>query len=77
VKLKFIEQAGAWYTLPSGERIQGREKLLEALRAQPAMVEDIRRRAIESRASEIITGAEADPFLDPELEDLAPGEGKG
>lgn len=43
-----IERSGAWYTLPGGDRHQGREAIVEALRADPVMLESIRKTVLSS-----------------------------
>ena len=42
VREKIITLGGAWYTLPDGTRFQGREKLAAAMRAEPALIKEIR-----------------------------------
>jgi recombination protein RecA len=57
VRCKLIDVAGAWYTVKStGERFQGREKLLEGLRAQPDIVDALRVEALATIAGDIIEG---------------------
>lgn len=54
LKLGLIQQDGAWYTEPiNGERFQGKEKLVAALRFQPGIVEELRRRVLATVAEEV------------------------
>lgn len=49
-----IERSGAWYTfLPTEERFQGQEALVEYLRANPSQIEEVRRAAIASLSHEV------------------------
>lgn len=49
-----IQQSGAWYTLPqTGERVQGRDSVVRALRADPGLVEHIRANALVTVAHEV------------------------
>lgn len=49
-----IAQSGAWYTLPTGERVQGRESVVKALRDDPAVVSMVRERVLALNAGEIV-----------------------
>lgn len=63
IKTGVIQQAGAWYTItPTGERVQGRDAVVEALRAVPATITQVRDRALATVAGEVV--AEADPDTD-------------
>lgn len=54
LKLGVIPREGAWYTVPgTGERFNGREKLIEGLRAQPDTVEAIRTAVLATRAQDV------------------------
>lgn len=65
VKLGVIGQAGAWYTLPTtGERFNGRDKLVEGLRAQPEEVDRIRTAILATVSDEVVIGEEGDPLAD-------------
>lgn len=48
-----IQQSGAWYTLPGGDRHNGRDKVVEALRADDKMRESVRRAVLASVAGEV------------------------
>ena len=61
-----IKQAGAWYTLPGGERYQGRDKVVAALREDPEMVSSIRQAVLASVAGEILD--EVEPEAIPEVD---------
>lgn len=51
VKLGLIEQRGGWYTITStGERVQGRDTLVETLRTQPDVVASLREQILASQA---------------------------
>lgn len=49
-----IGQAGAWYTLPNGERYNGREALVEGVREDPDSIVEIRRLVLEANEQNII-----------------------
>lgn len=54
-----IKQAGAWYTVPGGQRFQGREALVDYLRTDPEMRTAIRNAILASVAGDI-QGEESD-----------------
>jgi recombination protein RecA len=56
-----IEQGGAWYTLPSGDRVQGRAQVVEKVRANPEMIDTIRQRVLAIARGEVV---EHDPQAD-------------
>lgn len=58
LNLDLIARGGAWYTLPDGERVMGREKVVEAFRADPSLVEQVRREALAMAASEVVPDTE-------------------
>lgn len=64
ITLGIVGQGGAWYTFPNGEQVNGREKVVEYLRSHPEVVEEIREKAIATRAHEVVL-TEA---LSPEVE---------
>lgn len=72
VDIGIIERAGAWYTLPGGQRVNGREKVVEALRADPKMLDNIRTLVLASVASEV-----TEEVAPEEIEDEAPKFRKG
>jgi recombination protein RecA len=76
VKLGIIKQEGAWYTLPSGDRQNGKEKVIEALRSDLDVVSDIREKAIATRVDEIII-EEAIPEPEPKKNGKTPNFKKG
>ena len=81
LRTKVIIQSGAWYSLPDGTRLQGRESVVEALRGDPSLVGTIRDQALATLAPEVVVGEEGDPLTDPEtksiLDDLGlPSESK-
>lgn len=49
-----IEQNGGWYILPTGEKVNGRDAVVEALRADPTVVDLVRERVIALNAAEVI-----------------------
>jgi recombination protein RecA len=54
IKHGVIAREGAWYTVPgTGERFNGREKLVDGLRGQPDAVATIRAGVLATRASEV------------------------
>lgn len=56
VKTGVIAQNGGWYTFSTtGERVQGRDKVLEILRNDPEQVDQVRDRILASLAGEIIS----------------------
>lgn len=52
--VKAIDIAGSWYTLPDGSRHNGRPKVMEHLRKHPAVVEQIRVKALEAVRGDIV-----------------------
>ncbi len=76
INLGVIEQGGAWYTMPDGERVQGRDKVVGLLREDPAMVEDIRTKVIATNASDIKAEEETEAEVD-ELGNDKPAFRKG
>lgn len=49
INLKIIDQGGAWYTLPvTGERLQGRDSVVEALRVNPEIIAHIRAETLKT-----------------------------
>lgn len=70
IRLGVVRQGGAWYTLPSGERVNGRDSVTAYLRAHPDEVERVRELMLRELSADVATdeGA-ADPdeeFLDLE-----------
>lgn len=55
-----ITRAGAWYTLPDGERCQGEEKVLDALRDKPELITQIREIAVAAMERYVIPGVEVE-----------------
>ena len=66
LKTKVIGQRGGYYDLPNGETVQGRENVVEALRADPDLVAQVREMALATLSGEIILGDEANPMSDAE-----------
>jgi recombination protein RecA len=61
-----FNRSGAYYTLPlTGERVQGREKLVDALRVAPEVIEHVRAEALKRISSEVVLDAPVD--LDEEV----------
>jgi recombination protein RecA len=54
-----IQQAGAYYTTPDGERVKSRDSLLGHLRSHPGLVEQVRTEVLAKLASSI--GEQPDP----------------
>lgn len=62
-----IQQNGGWYTiLSTGEKVQGREAVVSALRADPELVADIRSRALAAISGEVVVGQEAEVEIEGE-----------
>jgi recombination protein RecA len=55
-----IAQTGGWYTMSTGERINGVDKVVAHLRDHPDEIEDIRERIIAGNADQVFT-SELDP----------------
>ncbi len=66
LRLGIIDQTGAWYTLPGGERVNGREKVVAALRADPSLVEQVRTEALAAVAEDVIPDTEAPTVEGPD-----------
>lgn len=70
IDLGIIEANGAWYTLPTtGEKLNGRDKVMEALREDPSIIEHIRTTALASVAH--LVHDEEEP---PEEAEVKPGQ---
>lgn len=66
IKTGVIQQAGAWYTItPTGERVQGRDSVVEALRTTPSTIAQVRERALAAVAKEVTE----EPVMEPEGDD--------
>jgi recombination protein RecA len=65
-----LQEAGGYYTIPgTGERVRGRDKMVEALRADSSLVETVRSMALDRVADAIVTGVDAEPEIDQVSED--------
>jgi len=74
LKTGIIQQAGAWYTNTiSGERVQGRESVVESLRNDRDLIKAVRKRALALVAGEVEVFDDYQSQLD-ELEDDDEGE---
>lgn len=76
-RMKIIGREGAYYTLPvTGERLQGRDAAIEAMRSSPEVVDEIRRQALERQKGlvheETDDGADAEPDDDTPAGDKKP-----
>jgi recombination protein RecA len=49
-----IEQGGAWYTMPNGERLQGRDAVVEFVRQDPSQIQLIRDKIFRQSNAPII-----------------------
>jgi hypothetical protein len=49
-----IHQKGAWYVLPTGEQVQGRPAVVQALRDDPAVVQMVREQVLALNVGEIV-----------------------
>ncbi len=59
ITLGLIQQTGAWYTMPgTGERVNGRAKVVELLRSDPSLVEQVRKEALAMVAADVIPDTE-------------------
>lgn len=65
LKTGVIEQSGGSYTMPTGEKLKGREKIVEALHAEPALVDDIRERVLATISGSVVTGDDAEVLIEP------------
>lgn len=61
VSLGIIEQAGAWYTTPDGERVNGLDRVVTHYRNHPELVTDMRLRIIATASGSVV----ADEFVEP------------
>lgn len=65
IRTGVIAQNGGWYTFAgTGERVQGREKVIETLRSDPELYDDIRARVLATIADEIVIGEESEPEME-------------
>lgn len=54
IETNAIEQAGAWYTLPGGERLQGKEAVVDRLRNDLDLLDAIRTASLATVSGEIV-----------------------
>lgn len=47
ISYSLLEKSGSWFTLPNGDRVQGRDKVVAALREDDEMFEGIRAQVME------------------------------
>lgn len=73
---KAIEQSGAWYTLPGGERVNGRDSVVAALRADPDLIEQVRAQALASISDQVVLDTEAPTDAEVEVVEGEPGQPK-
>jgi recombination protein RecA len=66
-----IEQRGAWYTLPDGERVNGREKVMDHLRAHPELIEGIRERMLAALSADPANNEPAGESASPGNDEVA------
>jgi len=66
-----IVQHGGWYTLPTGERHQGRDKLAEALRASTDLLGAVRTAALSTTSIEIYDEEVVIPEAEESVEEAA------
>lgn len=60
IKSGVIHQAGPYYTMPTGQKFQGRDAVVEYLRANPQEIEDIRKLCLAQGADKIILNTDDD-----------------
>ena len=48
-----IERAGAWYTFPGGDRVQGRDGVVDRLRSDAPMLEGVKKAVLAAVVSEV------------------------
>lgn len=76
IRADVIHQRGGYYDLPTGETVQGREAVVEALRGNYTLIEMIREGCLQRLKDQVVVGEEANPLADPEaVEALANIEG--
>lgn len=72
VSLGLIQRSGAWYTLPGGDRVQGREGVIERLREDPQMLEAISKAVLASVSAEIFDSEVAPEDIEDDGEERKP-----
>lgn len=70
IKTGVIAQSGGWYTMPTGQRINGKEQIVELLRSDPEELDDIRRRVLATVTDEVVVGPDAEPEIDENDPDI-------
>ena len=70
IKTGVIAQSGAWYTFgTTGERVQGRDAVVDALRAMgQEHMDEIREQVLATIADQIVTGADVEVDLDEDAD---------
>ena len=53
IKTGIIEQGGAWYTLPNGVRLNGKDRVIDHLRENPESIAEVRSRLLDLRHGEV------------------------
>lgn len=77
IKTKVIEAKGAWYTLPNGERFNGKEAVVEALRVNPDWIDELREEALKSVSLKPVDGMDEEiDSVDPETGEILGGEAR-
>lgn len=62
-----IEQKGGWYTLPDGQKVNGRDAILDVLRGDDRLMTVVRERVLSTLSAEDIEDVDhANPLADPE-----------
>lgn len=68
IKTGVIATAGAWYTLPNGERVNGRPKVVDALRQDPALIDQVREAFLDQTVDAIDSTVDEADLDDVEAE---------
>jgi recombination protein RecA len=68
--LGIIQRSGAWYSLPGGDRHNGRDKVVEALRVDPVMLEAVTKAIMATVSAEITD--EVPPEQIRDVDDVKP-----
>lgn len=77
IDTKVIGQTGGWYTLPGGDRINGKDKVVERLREDETLRNAIRTACLASVAGEITEETEPEDIPEDQPTDGSPAFRKG
>jgi recombination protein RecA len=64
IRTGVIVKSGGWYTAPGKEKVQGEDKVIDLMRADPELVEEIRHLALAALSGDLVAPEDSLPELD-------------